>query len=178
MKKALEIRQQSLPSNHPDLALVQYGNIGNGVFRSWVNIQKQFHPHEKALEIQQQSLPANHPDLAIVLPEYRYCVFQTWVNIQKRFHLTKKHLKFRQQSLPANHPDLAKSYNNIGLVYSNTGEYSKARSYYERAVDIGKQSLPAHHPLSSFVQEQSRWSKIQIVLCILFVCSFYSRKEK
>jgi hypothetical protein len=26
------------------------------------------------------------------------------------------------------------------------GEYSKARSFYERAVDIAQQSLPANHP--------------------------------
>ena len=26
------------------------------------------------------------------------------------------------------------------------GEYSKARSFYERAVNIGQQSLPSNHP--------------------------------
>jgi len=32
------------------------------------------------------------------------------------------------------------------LVYENVGNYSKAYSLYERAVEIGQQSLPSHHP--------------------------------
>ncbi|CAF4223803.1 unnamed protein product, partial [Adineta steineri] len=46
----------------------------------------------------------------------------------------------------SNHPDLGASYNNIGLVYENMDNYSKAHSFYERAVQIGQQSLPANHP--------------------------------
>jgi hypothetical protein len=32
------------------------------------------------------------------------------------------------------------------LVYENMGNYSKAHSCYERAVDIGQHSLPTDHP--------------------------------
>jgi tetratricopeptide (TPR) repeat protein len=49
----------------------------------------------------------------------------------------EKALEIKQQSLPRNHPDLAASYNNIGVVYDSMGEYSKARSFYELAVNIG-----------------------------------------
>jgi tetratricopeptide (TPR) repeat protein len=55
-------------------------------------------------------------------------------------------LYLRQQSLPPNHSDLGGSYNNIGVTYENIGNYSKAHSFYERAVDIAQQSLPANHP--------------------------------
>ncbi|CAF1326623.1 unnamed protein product [Adineta steineri] len=55
-------------------------------------------------------------------------------------------LEIRQQSLPPNHPDLGGSYNNIGHVYQNMENYSKAHSFYELAVQIGQQSLPANHP--------------------------------
>ena len=41
-----------------------------------------------------------------------------------------------RQTLSANHPSLATSYNSIGVVYSNMGEYSKALSYFERAEKI------------------------------------------
>ncbi|CAF4303304.1 unnamed protein product, partial [Rotaria sordida] len=37
-------------------------------------------------------------------------------------------LEICKVALPPNHPDLATSYNNIGLVYNNMGEYSKALS--------------------------------------------------
>ena len=52
----------------------------------------------------------------------------------------------REKSLPATHPDLATSYCNIGLVYNRMGEYSKALSYYEKALGIREKSLPATHP--------------------------------
>jgi hypothetical protein len=40
---------------------------------------------------------------------------------------------------------------NIGHIYINIEEYSKALPFYERAVDIGQRSLPSNHP------ELQRW---------------------
>ncbi len=37
------------------------------------------------------------------------------------------------------------SYYNIGLLYEEMGGYSKARSFGERALEIGQQSLPSNH---------------------------------
>ena len=36
--------------------------------------------------------------------------------------------------------------NQLGLVYDNIGEYSKALSYYERSLEIRKVALPPNHP--------------------------------
>ncbi|CAF4351708.1 unnamed protein product, partial [Adineta steineri] len=41
---------------------------------------------------------------------------------------------------------LGASYNNIGAVYEGMDNYSKAYSFYERAVQDGQQSLPSNHP--------------------------------
>ena len=71
-EKALEIRQQSLPSNHPDLAS-SYNNIGI-VYDSMGEYSKALSSYEKALEIRQQSLPPNHPDLAGILQQHRFGV--------------------------------------------------------------------------------------------------------
>ncbi|CAF1365977.1 unnamed protein product, partial [Adineta ricciae] len=54
-------------------------------------------------------------------------------------------LIIRQQSLPANHPNMVSSYNNIGLVYYNMGDYPKALSYYEKALAIKQQSFHLDH---------------------------------
>ena len=35
-----------------------------------------------------------------------------------------------------NHPDLASSYNNLGAVYADKGEYDKAIEYYQNALEI------------------------------------------
>ena len=51
-----------------------------------------------------------------------------------------------QRTLPLNHPDLGASYHSIGSVYFNMGDYSKALTAEEQAVDIWQRSLPANHP--------------------------------
>jgi tetratricopeptide (TPR) repeat protein len=45
------------------------------------------------------------------------------------------------------------SYNNIGNVYFMMNDYSKARPFYERAVDIAQQSLPSNHPHLQYWKE-------------------------
>ena len=58
----------------------------------------------------------------------------------------KKALEILQKPLPPNHSSLVTSYSNIGAVYHNMGEYSKALSYFEHALDINQRSLPPSHP--------------------------------
>ncbi|CAF1387930.1 unnamed protein product [Rotaria sordida] len=61
------------------------------------------------------------------------------------FEVIDKH-DIDEKTLPPNHPALASSYNNIGAVYRNMGEYSKALSSFERSLEIQKIALPANHP--------------------------------
>ena len=41
--------------------------------------------------------------------------------------------------------DVAASYNNLGVVYGNTGELAKAKDYYELALEIQKEQLGPNH---------------------------------
>ncbi|CAF4993780.1 unnamed protein product, partial [Rotaria magnacalcarata] len=61
-EKSFAIQQQSLPPNHPDLAMY-YNNIG-AVYKNMGEWSKAISSYQQALEIRQQSLPTNHPDLA------------------------------------------------------------------------------------------------------------------
>jgi tetratricopeptide (TPR) repeat protein len=142
-EKAIAIRQQSLPPNHPDLAM-SYNNIGN-VYTTMGMYPKALSSHEKALEIRQQSLLPTHPDLAMSYDSIG-SVSYYMKEYSEALPSHEKALEIRKQSLPPNHPDLALSYNNIGMVYRNMGEYSKAFLFYEHAVNIGQCSLPSNHP--------------------------------
>ena len=51
-----------------------------------------------------------------------------------------------QKTLPSNHPNLIDINNNIGLVYENTGKYSKAIKFFKQAVEIAQNVLPPSHP--------------------------------
>jgi tetratricopeptide (TPR) repeat protein len=142
-EKALEIRQKTLPPNHPDLAS-SYNNIGL-VYASMDEYSKALSSYEKALEIRQKTLPPNHPDLASSYNNIGL-VYASMDEYSKALSYHEKALEIRQKSLPSNHPDFASSYNNIGLVYASMDEYSKALSFHERAVNIGQSSLPPNHP--------------------------------
>ncbi|CAF3820909.1 unnamed protein product [Adineta steineri] len=165
-EKALAIRQQSLPSNHPDLGSSCMG-IGN-VHYSMGDYSKALSNYEKALVIRQQSLPSNHPELA---KSYNNIgsVYGEIGDYPKALSYYEKALAIRQQSLPSNHPDLGASCNNIGLVYKIMSDYPKALSYYELAVQIGQQSLPTNHPrLQQWRKNLEDMKKKSYFLCPLF----------
>ncbi|CAF4475970.1 unnamed protein product [Rotaria sp. Silwood2] len=66
---------------------------------------------------------------------------------QQQSYSTNANAPFQvYRALPSNHPDLAVSYLNIGTVYYNMGEYSKALSSYEQSLEIQKVALPPNHP--------------------------------
>ncbi|CAF0775410.1 unnamed protein product [Adineta steineri] len=142
-EKALIIRQQLLPSDHPDLG-DSYNKIG-GVCFSIGNNSKALSYYEKALTIRQQSLPFNHPDLGSSYNNIGN-MYYSMGDYPKALSYYEKDLAIGQQSLPPNHPDLAMSYNNIGSVYDSMGDYPKALSNYEKALTIRQQSLPFNHP--------------------------------
>ncbi|CAF1446603.1 unnamed protein product [Rotaria sordida] len=52
----------------------------------------------------------------------------------------------RYEEWAKDYSKLAGFCNNIGLVYSHMGEYSKALSSYERSLEIRKIVLPSNHP--------------------------------
>ncbi|CAF1249695.1 unnamed protein product [Adineta steineri] len=60
-EKALEIKRQSFPPNHPSLAS-SYNNTGL-VYANMGNYSKAHSFFERAVQIGEQSLPSNHPEL-------------------------------------------------------------------------------------------------------------------
>ncbi|CAF0720457.1 unnamed protein product [Adineta steineri] len=141
-RKALKIRQQSLPPNHPDLG-DSYNNIGY-VYKSMGDYPKALSYYEKAFAIRQESLPSNHPDLGASYSNIGF-VYYNMGDYPKALSYYEKDVAILQQSLPSSHPDFGDSYSNFGLVYSKIGDYPKALSYYEKSLTIRQQSLPSNH---------------------------------
>jgi tetratricopeptide (TPR) repeat protein len=142
-EKALEIEQNTLSPNHPDLAS-SYNNIGL-VYDNMGEYSKALSYYEKALEIKEKTLPPNHPSLATSYNNIGL-VYKKMGEYSKALSHYEKALEIKQKTLPPNHPSLATSYNNIGLVYKKMGEYSKALSHYEKALEIKQKTLPPNHP--------------------------------
>ncbi|CAF0732293.1 unnamed protein product [Adineta steineri] len=142
-KQSLAIQQNTLSSNHPDLAM-SYNNIGL-VYYNMNDYLKALSYHEKALAIRQQSFPSNHPDLASSYNNIGN-VYSSMGDYPNALSSHEKALAIREQSLPSSHPDVGGSYYNIGLVYYNMSDYPNALSYYEKDLEILQQSLPSNHP--------------------------------
>jgi tetratricopeptide (TPR) repeat protein len=142
-RKSLEIRQKTLPPNHPDLA-TSYNNIGS-VYEKLGEYSKTLPFYEKTLEIFQKTLPPNHHSLATSYNNIGL-VYDNMGEYSKALSFYEKAFEIRQKTLPPNHPDLATFYNNIGSVYENMGEYSKTLSFYEKTLEIRQKTLPLNHP--------------------------------
>jgi tetratricopeptide (TPR) repeat protein len=153
-QKALDIRQQSLPTDDPGLAM-SYNNIG-AVCEVLNDYPKALSSYEKALEIQKQSLVWNHPDISASYNNIGTVYHQMNKNPQAILYF-KKCIEIKEQSLPPNHPSLGMSYNHMGMAYESMGEFSKAYSCFERAVNIGQQSN--HHHLQGYRKNLDRIKK-------------------
>ncbi|CAF3506176.1 unnamed protein product [Rotaria sp. Silwood1] len=103
-QRALQIRQKSLPSNHPYLAIT-YNNIG-GVYRSIGDCSTAISYFEKALEIQQKSLASNHPNLAMTYNNIAL-VYQSMEDYLTAISYYERAIEIVQHSsLPTSHPFL------------------------------------------------------------------------
>jgi len=50
------------------------------------------------------------------------------------------------KSLPSQHPDIAMSYENMGRVYEDKGDWKQALTCFKNANTIYKKSLSSQHP--------------------------------
>jgi tetratricopeptide (TPR) repeat protein len=153
-EKALEIRQKTLPPNHPSLA-TSYNNIGL-VYQNMEEYSKAFSFYEKTREIFEKTLPPNHRMLATSYNNIGAVYVHTG-EYSKAVSFYEKTREIFEKTLPPNHPSLATSYNNIGLVYQNMGEYSKALSFHERALEIAQKTLPPNHPCLAIYYNSIAW---------------------
>jgi len=55
-------------------------------------------------------------------------------------------LAIRLKTLGGEHPYVADSYNNIGVVWKNKGEYDKALDFYQKSLEIKLKTLGGEHP--------------------------------
>ncbi|CAF1469701.1 unnamed protein product [Adineta steineri] len=142
-EQGLEIKQKSLPSNHPDLA-TPFNNIGS-VYDNMGEYSKALSFYEKALGIYQETLPSNHPDLATSYSNIGL-TYSEMGEYSKALSYYEKAFEILKNTLPSNHPYLATSYSNIGNVHNNMGKHSKALLFYEKVLEIKQKTLPSNHP--------------------------------
>ena len=139
-QRAMDIREQHLPSNHRLLSVSQ-NNIGE-VQRQLGDYSSALKSHQKTLRIKRKVLSADDLSLAttynnIGLANEALGEFTTALGFYQRCLNTKL------KSLPSDHQELAISYNNIGELYRLMGNYPLALQNFEQALRIRlKKYLP------------------------------------
>jgi tetratricopeptide (TPR) repeat protein len=69
----------------------------------------------------------------------------------QQYSYYEKLLEIMQINLSRNHHDLALFYNNIGEVYDDIGDYSKALSFYGKVLEIFSNALSTKTPSLNIV---------------------------
>jgi tetratricopeptide (TPR) repeat protein len=117
-EKALEIEENHFTPDQSKLGAI-YMNIGL-VYMKMGEHTKAAQINEKGVEILQKISSLNYSDLATSL-------------------------HYPDLATSSNHPDLTTSYIDVGETNNEMGEYSKALSYQEQALEITRKTFPPNH---------------------------------
>lgn len=141
-----------LPSAYElDLAWV-YNNVGC-LYTDVGDLHRALKYQEKAQQIRIRTLPSDHPDLATSLTNFGR-IYQAMAHhsydsageMQRAFDSYSAALRIRTATLPPDHPDMAISHYNLAVIHVDRHDYEQAYSEIEKARDIQKKILAAHHP--------------------------------
>ena len=137
-EESLEICQKILPANDRQI-LALYGSIGSTSEHMGDDVKALSFYEKKHEALQSSALPSQTDPV----PLYNHKRFRTTTNTRSADSEVSQVSRLRQAPPP---PDLATSYGDMGLVYYRIGEYSKACRFFERAISIGRSTLPSNHP--------------------------------
>ncbi|MCP4350124.1 MAG: tetratricopeptide repeat protein [Desulfobacterales bacterium] len=142
-KRALEIHENLLGQEHPDVA-TSMNNLAV-LYNSLSNYAKAESLHKRALETREKVLGPEHPDVALSLNNLAE-LYRSLGNYAKAEPLHKRALEIWEKVLGPEHPDVAASLNNLAGLYNSLGNYAQAEPLYKRALEIREKALGLEHP--------------------------------
>ena len=141
-RRVLEIREQVLGANHPDVA--QTLNSLGLVLQNEGSYDDAERIHKRALAIREQALGANHPLVAQTLSNLGG-VYNLQGRSAQAEGLFERALAIREQAFGANSREVAYSLGSVGNVYRIRGRYAEAEALLQRALVILERELGANH---------------------------------
>ncbi len=142
-RQALEIREQVLGPEHPDVAT----SLSHLTSLYWD--QSKYTLAEplflRALSIREQALGPDHPDVATSLNGLAL-LYKAQDRYAQAEPLFIRALSIREQALGPDHPDVATSLNDLAMLYYNEDQYLQAEPLFIRALSIREQALGPEHP--------------------------------
>ncbi|CAF3389584.1 unnamed protein product [Rotaria sp. Silwood2] len=137
-QKSLEIRQNILSQNHPDLADT-YTAIGL-LHDNKGKYLKALDFYQKSLDIWRNILPPNYSKLTSIYNNIA-TIYMNIKEYSKALEYFENSLKNEQKSLPLNYSNLAITYGNIGFMYKKLTQFTKALEFFHKALKTS-QNVP------------------------------------
>lgn len=134
-QRALQIKSENLPQNHPDMGR-QLTNLG-GAWWKLGDIAKARECFEESLKIQRILLSSDDPDIATSLNNIGV-LFCKEKNFDAAISYFEEALKIQQKSIPSDSPDIARTYSNLGIAWQGKNDYEKSIRCYSKALEIEK----------------------------------------
>jgi len=141
--KDVEISEQVLDKNHPDLA-TSYNNLSM-IYKDLGQLDRALEFQLRDKEILEQVLAKNHPDLATSYNNLSM-IYKDLGQLDRALEFQLKAVEIREQVLDKKHPDLAASYDNLSKIYQALGQLDRALEFQLKAMEIREQVLDKNHP--------------------------------
>jgi tetratricopeptide (TPR) repeat protein/DNA-binding XRE family transcriptional regulator len=170
-QRVLQIREQMLGSEHPDVAsaLDELAIL----YAAQDKYEQAELLYQRALRISEQTLGSEHPGVASTLNNLAE-LYRRQGKYEQAEPLYQRALQIWEQTLGLEHPDIAALLNELAILYTEQGKYEQAETLHQQALQIWEQSLGMEHfyiayslsGLAAIYQEQGKYEQAE---------SFYQR---
>lgn len=161
LNKALKIDEQTLGQQHPRYATTLH-NLAS-IYKDLGKYEQAATLFAKALDIDKTVYGENHTAYASTL--YNLAVLQQELKeIDKAEANFKKALDIREKLLGKNHPDYAYSLYGLAGLYHLTGNYQKAKPYYDEVISNYLRQIDDFFPSLSEKEKSAFYGKIKPVI--------------
>lgn len=147
LRQGLQIREQVLGSEHPDVASV-LNACGTLSHLQGKNMQAQ-QWYQRALHIQEHCFGAEHPDVARSLNNLGIAYLEQGMYTEAE-PILKRALHILEQTLGTEDVRRAYPLENLGHLYHLQGRYTEAESVIQRSLHLRERFLGIEHPLVAY----------------------------
>jgi tetratricopeptide (TPR) repeat protein len=141
-ERSLEIREQNLPPDHPDIAsglnelAILYYSEGD-----YEKVETLF---QRSLAMLEKSLGKDHFSVAGCLNNLAR-LYEKQGKFEQAEPLYYRSLAIKEQSMGENHPRVANSLNNLASLHQAQGKYEQAEAEYKKSLAIREKVLGSDH---------------------------------
>mmetsp|Transcript_3932 Transcript_3932/g.12098 ORF Transcript_3932/g.12098 Transcript_3932/m.12098 type:complete len:625 (-) Transcript_3932:93-1967(-) len=141
-KRALEIWEDQLGPDHPDVAMA-LSNLGR-LLQAQCKFDGAEPLYKRAVGIAEKTFGPDHPNVATALNNHAR-LLQAQCKHALAEPLYTRALEIRELRLGPDHPDVATSLHDLGRLLHARGKYALAEAPCRRALDIRERALGTRH---------------------------------